>query len=63
MLSKRKLKLIDAIKYIKDGCLIRISNKLEIEIEIMKENELRFKLAHNLPIFKRSIINKLGQFG
>ena len=60
MFGKRKLKLIDSIKYIKDRYLIRISNKLEIGTEIMKENESRFKLAYNLPIFKRSIINILG---
>jgi len=58
MLSKRKLKSIDTIKYIKDGCLIRISNKLEMETEIMKENKSRFKLAYDSLIFKKSIINK-----
>ena len=58
--SKRKLKSIDAIEYIKDRYLIRISNKLEIETEIIKENESRFKLDYDSLIFKRSIINKIG---
>ena len=49
--SKRKLKTIQAIEYIKEGCLIRMSKKLEIEIEIMKKNKARFKLAYNSLIF------------
>ena len=43
--GKRKLKSIDAIEYIKDGYLIRTSNKLKMEIEIIKENESRIKLG------------------
>ena len=38
--SKRKLKTIQAIEYIKEGCLIRMSKKLEIEIEIIKKIKL-----------------------
>ena len=34
-----------------------------MEIEIMKENESRFKLAYDSLIFERLIIDKIGQFG
>jgi len=36
--GKKKLKSIKAMKYVRDGCMIRTSNKLEIENVIMSEN-------------------------
>ena len=42
---KKRLKLIKAVEYDKNRCLIRISNKIEMEREIIKENKARFKLS------------------
>ena len=57
--GKRRLKSIKAIEYIQDGCLIKMSKKIEIEREIMKENEVWFKLAYSLPIFEKMIIEQI----
>ena len=48
------------MEYARDKCLIRISNKLQMEQEIMNKNETRFKLAYTSLIFKWDIINSLG---
>ena len=42
--------------------MIRISKKLDIEIEILKENEAQFKLVCRSLIFDHQIINQIGQF-
>ena len=36
--SKRKLKSIKAVEYVRDSCIIRTSEKLEMENTIMSEN-------------------------
>ena len=54
--GKRKLKSIKAVEYIRDGYMIRTSNKLEIENAIISENTQCFKLAYSSLIFKKNII-------
>jgi len=61
--KKRRLQLINTIEYTKGGCLIRTSEKLEMESEIMAENVHRFKLAYSSSIFDREIIEYIGKYG
>ena len=60
---KRRYKSIKVIEYIQDRYLIRTSKKIEMKREIMKENESQFKLVYSSPIFDKSIIEQIGQFG
>ena len=58
--GKRRLQSIKAIEYVKDGCIIRTSDKLEMEMEIMSGNEHHFKLVYSSPIFDNNIIQQIG---
>ena len=53
------MKLISAIEYKDNRCLIRVTSQLKIEEAIMNENSKRFKLAYSSPLFKRNILNQI----
>ena len=61
--GKRKLKSINAVEYIRGGYLIRTSDKLELELEIIAENAQQFKLAYSSPIFDKAIIDCIKKYG
>ena len=58
--GKRRLQSIKVIEYIKDGYIIRMSDKLDMEMEIMSVNEHCFKLAYSSSIFDNNIIQQIG---
>jgi len=57
------MKSISAVKYLVYGNLIRILEKIQVEEAIMKENTIRFSLAHISPIFDWDIIKAIDSLG
>ena len=50
------------VENLKDGALIRISNKFEMERAIMKDYSTRFTLACSSPLLQKTLIYKMGLF-
>ena len=63
MFGKHKLKSIFKVEYHYENYIIRTSNKVEVEQDIMNENKKHFKLASSLPLFNRNILDQIGRFG
>ena len=61
--SKQKLKAISEVEYHYENCIIRTSNKVEVEKVIINENQKCFKLASSSLLFSSDILNQIRQFG
>ena len=61
--GKCKLKAINRVEYRKDGELIQVSTKNEVENAIMRENSSRFRLAYSLLILEKNMCKELGPSG
>ena len=57
------MKAIEKVEYRREGELIQVSTKDEVEGTIMQKNSDRFQLAHVLPLLEGDLYNQLGMSG
>ena len=54
---------ISAVEYMLDGSRVRVSEQLEVERAVMKENSKKFMLVYKSIIFSKEIIERIGDLG
>ena len=55
--GKQKLKAISEVDYHYENCIIRISDKVQVEQAIINKNQKCFKLASSSLLFSRDILD------
>ena len=61
--GKQKMKAINRVKCKEDGVLVQVTTKSEVKNVMMKENPLRFRLAHSSPLLETNLCEELGPAG